>query len=89
MVSNYRPTSFSSNDSGIVLPSILTTMAFQNLGLAFGNMPPHGTLQFNQTALYHLTPAPQDAPLQMAIRVWHHPTFAASWAVVRVTVALY
>ena len=64
----------------IVLPSILTDYElFENgkkIG-GFGNMPPRGTLQFNQTALYHLAPAPKGAPLQMAIRVWHHPVFAA------------
>jgi phosphoserine phosphatase RsbU/P len=64
----------------IVLPSILTDYElFENgkkIG-GFGHMPPHGTLQFNQTALYHLAPAQTGAPLQMAIRVWHHPTFAA------------
>jgi stage II sporulation SpoE-like protein len=64
----------------IVLPSILTDYElFENgkkIG-GFGHMPPHGTLQFNQTALYHLPPAQKGAPLQMAIRVWHHPTFAA------------
>jgi phosphoserine phosphatase RsbU/P len=64
----------------IILPSILTDYElFENgekIG-GFGHMPPRGTLQFNQTALYHLTPAQNGAPLQMAIRVWHHPTFAA------------
>lgn len=64
----------------IVLPSILTDYElFENgkkIG-GFGHMPPHGTLQFNQTAFYHLAPAQKGAPLQMAIRVWHHPTFAA------------
>jgi stage II sporulation SpoE-like protein len=64
----------------IVLPSILTDYElFENgkkIG-GFGHMPPHGALRFNQTALYHLAPAQRGAPLQMAIRVWHHPTFAA------------
>jgi phosphoserine phosphatase RsbU/P len=64
----------------IVLPSILTDYElFENgkkIG-GFGHMPPHGTLQFNQTALYHLAPVHGRAPLQIAIRVWHHPTFAA------------
>jgi phosphoserine phosphatase RsbU/P len=64
----------------IVLPSILTDYElFENgkkIG-GFGHMPPRGGLQFNQTALYHLAPAQNRAPLQMAIRVWHHPTFAA------------
>jgi sigma-B regulation protein RsbU (phosphoserine phosphatase) len=64
----------------IVLPSILTDYElFENgkkIG-GFGHMPPHGTLRFNQTALYQLAPAQPGAPLQMAIRVWHHPTFAA------------
>jgi sigma-B regulation protein RsbU (phosphoserine phosphatase) len=63
----------------ILLPSILTDYElFQNgkkIG-GFGHMPPHGTLQFNQTALYHLAPAQNGAPLQMAIRVWHHPILA-------------
>jgi phosphoserine phosphatase RsbU/P len=64
----------------IVLPSILTDYElFQNgrkIG-GVGHMPPHGTLQFNQTVLYHLAPAQYGEPLQMALRVWHHPTFAA------------
>ncbi len=64
----------------ILLPSILTDYElFENgkkIG-GFGHMPPHGTLQFNQRALYHLAPAQEGAPLQIAIRVWHHPTFAA------------
>jgi sigma-B regulation protein RsbU (phosphoserine phosphatase) len=64
----------------IVMPSILTDYElFENgkkIG-GFGHMPPHGTLQFNQRALYHLAPAQQGAPLRIAIRVWHHPTLAA------------
>jgi phosphoserine phosphatase RsbU/P len=42
----------------------------------FGRMPPHGSLRFNQTFLYHLTPAPAGATLQLGIRVWHHPILA-------------
>jgi sigma-B regulation protein RsbU (phosphoserine phosphatase) len=64
----------------ILLPSVLTDYeVFENgrrIG-GFGEMPPHGSLQFNQTLLYHLPPAPASATLQLAIRVWHHPTFAA------------
>jgi sigma-B regulation protein RsbU (phosphoserine phosphatase) len=64
----------------ILLPSVLTDYeVFENgrrIG-GFGKMPPHGSLQFNQTLLYHLPPAPASATLQLAIRVWHHPTFAA------------
>jgi phosphoserine phosphatase RsbU/P len=64
----------------IVLPSILTDYELYENGTkigGFGHMPPHGTLQFNQTALYHLASAQNGAPLQMAIRVWHHPILAA------------
>src|ERR1700685_3313315 len=64
----------------ILLPSILTDYELYQNGKkigGFGHMPPHGTLQFNQTALYHLAPVQNGPPLQMAIRVWHHPTFAA------------
>jgi hypothetical protein len=75
----------------IILPSILTDYELfengQKIG-GFGHMPPHGTLRFNQTALYHLAPAQKGAPLQMAIRVWHHPTLLRIWAAVRVTAAL-
>jgi sigma-B regulation protein RsbU (phosphoserine phosphatase) len=64
----------------LLLPSILTDYeVFENgkkIG-GFGRMPPHGSLRFNQTFLYHLAPAPAGATLQLAIRVWHHPTFAA------------
>jgi len=64
----------------LLLPSILTDYeVFENgkkIG-GFGRMPPHGSLRFNQTFLYHLAPAPAGATLQIAIRVWHHPTFAA------------
>jgi phosphoserine phosphatase RsbU/P len=64
----------------ILLPSILTDYEIFDNGDrigGFGKMPPHGSLQFNQTLLYHLPPAPAAATLQLAIRVWHHPTFAA------------
>jgi sigma-B regulation protein RsbU (phosphoserine phosphatase) len=64
----------------ILLPSILTDYEVYADGRkigGFGKMPPHGSLQFNQTLLYHLPPTPAGATLHIAIRVWHHPTFAA------------
>ena len=64
----------------ILLPSVLTDYEVFEDGHrigGFGKMPPHGSLQFNQTLLYHLAPAASGAMLQLAIRVWHHPTFAA------------
>lgn len=64
----------------ILLPSMLTDYEIfddgQRIG-GFGKMPPHGSLQFNQTLLYHLPAAPAGTTVQIAIRVWHHPTFAA------------
>jgi phosphoserine phosphatase RsbU/P len=64
----------------LLLPSILTDYEVFEDGKrigGFGRMPPHGGLRFNQTLLYPLDPAPAGATLQLAIRVWHHPTFAA------------
>lgn len=63
----------------VLLPSILTDYEVFDDGRkigGFGKMPPHGGLQFNQTLLYHLPVAPAAATLHLAIRVWHHPTFA-------------
>jgi len=63
----------------LLLPSILTDYeVFENgarIG-GFGQMPPHGSLRFNQRFLYRLAPADAGATLQFAIRVWHHPIFA-------------
>ncbi|HEY1987131.1 MAG TPA: PP2C family protein-serine/threonine phosphatase [Terracidiphilus sp.] len=63
----------------LIVPSILTDYEiFQNgrkIG-GFGQMPPHGSLRFNQTLLYHLDRAPAGTTIQFAIRVWHHPIFA-------------
>jgi serine phosphatase RsbU (regulator of sigma subunit) len=63
----------------LLLPSILTDYeVFENgrkIG-GFGRMPPHGSLRFNQTFLYHLEPVPPGATIQFAVRVWHHPIFA-------------
>ena len=63
----------------LLLPSILTDYeVFENgkkIG-AFGRMPPHGSLRFSQTLLYHLDPASAGTTIQLAIRVWHHPIFA-------------
>ena len=62
------------------LPSILTDYEVYQDGNKIGGvgrMPPHGSLRFNQTLLYHLAPAPAGSRIQLAIRVWHHPTFAA------------
>jgi sigma-B regulation protein RsbU (phosphoserine phosphatase) len=63
----------------LLLPSILTDYElFQNgrkIG-GFGQMPPHGSLRFNQALLYRLDPAPPGSTLHFAIRVWHHPIFA-------------
>ena len=63
----------------LLLPSILTDYeVFENgkrIG-GFGQMPPHGSLRFNQRLLYPLAPAEAGATLQFAIRVWHHPIFA-------------
>ena len=63
----------------LLLPSILTDYeVFENgkkIG-GVGRMPPHGSLRFNQTLLYHLDPAPAGAAIEFAIRVWHHPIFA-------------
>jgi hypothetical protein len=64
----------------LLLPSILTDYEVFEDGRkigGFGQMPPHGSLRFNQTFLYQLAPAPAGTTLQLAIRVWHHPTFAA------------
>jgi phosphoserine phosphatase RsbU/P len=64
----------------LLLPSILTDYEVFEDGKkvgGFGQMPPHGSLRFNQTFLYRLAPAPAGAKIQIAIRVWHHPTFAA------------
>jgi sigma-B regulation protein RsbU (phosphoserine phosphatase) len=64
----------------ILLPSVLTDYEVFVNGHRIGGrgkMPPHGSLQFNQTLLYHLPPVPAGTALQFAIRVWHHPTFAA------------
>jgi sigma-B regulation protein RsbU (phosphoserine phosphatase) len=64
----------------LLLPSILTDYeVFENgkkVGGA-GRMPPHGSLRFNQTLLYHLDTPPAGTAIELAIRVWHHPTFAA------------
>ena len=63
----------------LLLPSILTDYEVFENGMkigGFGRMPPHGSLRFNQTFLYHLPPAPAGATLQLAIRVWHHPILA-------------
>jgi phosphoserine phosphatase RsbU/P len=64
----------------ILLPSVLTDYEIfvngHRIG-GLGKMPPHGSLQFNQTLLYPLPPVPAGSALQFAIRVWHHPTFAA------------
>ena len=69
----------SSMPLALLLPSILTDYeVFENgkkIG-GFGRMPPHGSLRFSQTLLYHLDPSPAGAPIQFAIRVWHHPIFA-------------
>jgi phosphoserine phosphatase RsbU/P len=63
----------------LLLPSILTDYeVFENgarIG-GFGQMPPHGSLRFNQRLLYPVAPANAGATLQFAIRVWHHPIFA-------------
>jgi phosphoserine phosphatase RsbU/P len=64
----------------LLLPSILTDYEVYQDGNKIGGvgrMPPHGSLRFNQTLLYHLAPAPAGSRIQLAIRVWHHPTFAA------------
>jgi phosphoserine phosphatase RsbU/P len=64
----------------LLLPSILTDYELYQDGNRIGGtgrMPPHGSLKFNQTLLYHLAPAPAGSSIQLAIRVWHHPTFAA------------
>jgi len=70
----------SSKPLALLLPSILTDYeVFQNgrkIG-GFGRMPPHGSLRFSQTLLYHLDPMPAGATVQFAIRVWHHPIFAS------------
>jgi hypothetical protein len=64
----------------ILLPSILTSYEVyddgQKIG-GFGQMPPHGTLRFNQRFLYRLPPASPGARIHIAIRVWHHPMFAS------------
>ncbi len=63
----------------LILPSILTDYEVFEDGRKIGgsgNMPPHGSLRFNQTLLYHLAPAQAGTTLQFAIRVWHHPIFA-------------
>jgi Stage II sporulation protein E (SpoIIE) len=63
----------------LLLPSILTDYeVFENgarIG-GFGQMPPHGSMRFNQRLLYPVAPANAGATLQFAIRVWHHPIFA-------------
>jgi sigma-B regulation protein RsbU (phosphoserine phosphatase) len=64
----------------VLLPSVLTDYEIYVNGNkigGWGKMPPQGRLQFNQTLLYHLPSASAGATLQFAIRVWHHPTFAA------------
>jgi phosphoserine phosphatase RsbU/P len=63
----------------LVLPSILTDYEIFEEGKkigGFGRMPPHGSLRFSQTLLYHLGPMPPGVTRQFAIRVWHHPIFA-------------
>ncbi|MEA2542156.1 MAG: phosphoserine phosphatase RsbU/P [Acidobacteriaceae bacterium] len=69
----------SSTPLALLLPSILTDYeVFENgkkIG-GFGRLPPHGSLRFSQTLLYHLDPVPEGANVQFAIRVWHHPIFA-------------
>ena len=64
----------------LILPSILTAYEVFDDGRkigGFGKMPPHAGLRFNQRFLYKLPPAPAGATIHIAIRVWHHPTFAA------------
>ncbi len=64
----------------ILLPSILTDYeVFENgrkVG-GFGQMPPHGSLRFNQRMLYALDPVAAGSAIHIALRVWHHPTFAS------------
>ena len=64
----------------LLLPSILTDYELfedgRNIG-GVGQMPPHGSLRFNQTLLYRLNPTPPGTTIHLAIRVWHHPTLAS------------
>jgi sigma-B regulation protein RsbU (phosphoserine phosphatase) len=64
----------------LLLPSILTDYELfedgKNIG-GVGQMPPHGSLRFNQTLLYRLNPTPPGTTIHLAIRVWHHPTLAS------------
>jgi phosphoserine phosphatase RsbU/P len=63
----------------IILPSILTDYELYEDGARIGgagHMPPGGSLRFNQTELYHLAARQNGAPIEMAIRVWHHPILA-------------
>jgi len=63
----------------VVLPAILTDYEVFEDGVkigGFGQMPPHGSLRFNQTLLYRLSSVQTGATIQFAVRVWHHPIFA-------------
>jgi phosphoserine phosphatase RsbU/P len=63
----------------LLLTAILTDYEVFANGVkigGFGEMPPRGSLRFNQPLLFHLTPVPAGATIQFAIRVWHHPIFA-------------
>lgn len=63
----------------LLLPSILTDYEVYANGVKIGEvgqMPPHGSLRFNQTLLYRLPAIEPGATVQFAIRVWHHPIFA-------------
>lgn len=68
-----------STSISLLLPAILTDYEVFANGVkigGFGQMPPHGSLRFNQPLLYRLAYVPPDANIQFAIRVWHHPIFA-------------
>jgi len=73
------PLTQSPRSLALLLPAILTDYeVFANgtrIG-GFGQMPPHGSLRFNQPLLYRLPPIAPGATIQFAIRVWHHPIFA-------------
>ena len=63
----------------LLLPAILTDYEVFANGVkigGFGQMPPHGSLRFNQPLLFPVPPVPTSATIQFAIRVWHHPIFA-------------